>query len=90
YRKLVYKHTKKATQITETPLEIGSNRAILFELYGNVGTPAQVFMADSAGEHIFMMSLYYQTALKNDSLQPVTDYMKGEILRMLESLEWQR
>ena len=89
YRRLIYKHSKKATQIKETPIEVPAGQGVLFEIYGNVGTPAQVFLADSSGQDIFMMSFYLQTALKNDSLQPIIQYMKEEMGHMLETLRWE-
>ncbi|RMG56365.1 MAG: hypothetical protein D6722_26645 [Bacteroidetes bacterium] len=89
YRRLIYKHSKKATQIKESPLSVSAGTGTLFEIYGNVGTPAQVFLADSSGEHVFMMSCYLQTALKNDSLQPVIQYMKEEMNHMLETFRWE-
>lgn len=89
YRRLVYKHSKKATQIKESPLSVPAGEGVLFEIYGNVGTPAQVFLADSTGQHIFMMSFYFQTALKNDSLQPVIQYMKEEVRHAMETFRWE-
>ena len=46
YRRLVYKHSKKATQITEEAISGPSGYGTLFELYGTVGTPAQIFYSD--------------------------------------------
>ncbi|MDX2249763.1 MAG: hypothetical protein SF052_23465 [Bacteroidia bacterium] len=88
YRRLIYKHSKKATQIQESPITVPAGQGILFEIYGNVGTPAQVFLYDSTETQIVMMSFYFQTALKNDSLQPVINYMKGEIGHTLETFQW--
>ena len=90
YRKLIYNHTIKASQIKESPIEVPAGRGVLFEVYGNVGTPAQVFLYDSTENHIMMMSFYFQTALKNDSLAPVIDYMKGEVRNMLDSFSWEK
>lgn len=89
YRRLIYKHTKKALQIKESPIAVPGGEGILFEIYGNVGTPAQVFLYDSSEKHIMMMSFYLNTALRNDSLQPVIDYMKGEVGHMLQSVSWE-
>lgn len=89
YRRLVYKHTQKATQITETPIQGPTGQGILFETYGEVGTPAQVFYYDSLEQNVVMLSFYFRTAEKNDSLAPVIDYMKGQVLHAVETLEWQ-
>ncbi|MEM6343030.1 MAG: hypothetical protein AAF927_04085 [Bacteroidota bacterium] len=88
YRRLVYKHSKKATQITEAEIKGPNGYGILFELYGTVGTPAQIFYSDSSGQQIAMLSFYYRTAEKNDSLQPLTDYMKEELQHMVQTVQW--
>jgi len=88
YRRLIYKHTKKATRIQETPISGPKGSGTFFEIYGNVGTPAQVFFADSSESQVMMMSFYFQTALRNDSLRPVIDYMKEEVIHAVNSLEW--
>jgi gliding motility-associated lipoprotein GldD len=88
YRRLIYKHSKKATNISATPASYPAGSGIWYEISGNVGTPAQVFLSDSASRHAFMMSFYFQTALKNDSLQPVIEFMKEEVQRMLGTLRW--
>ncbi|MEO0468797.1 MAG: hypothetical protein AAF206_04185 [Bacteroidota bacterium] len=90
YRKLIYKHSKKASRINETPISSPKGYGTLFEIYGNVGTPAQLFFSDSSGQHIAMLSFYYQTALKGDSLFPITQYMKGKIQHLTESIEWEK
>jgi len=90
YRKLTYKHSPKASHIEAKPLEVPAGKGTLFEIYGEVGTPEQVFLFDSTEQHIMMMSFYFRTATKNDSLVPVTTYMKGEVQKMLESFEWKR
>ncbi|MCI4669109.1 MAG: hypothetical protein MRZ79_13320 [Bacteroidia bacterium] len=90
YRKLIYKHTKKATRIEETPLTGPAGSGTFFEIYGNVGTPAQVFYADAKQEQVMMMSIYFQTALRNDSLKPVIDYMKEEVQHAVETLQWKK
>ena len=90
YRKLIYKHSKKASRINETAISSDRGYGTLFEIYGNVGTPAQLFFSDSSGQHIAMLSFYYQTALKGDSLFPITQYMKGKIEHLTESIEWEK
>lgn len=89
YRRLIYKHTQKASRINELPVSGPNGYGIMFEVYGNVGTPAQLFFSDSAGTHIAMLSMYYRTAEKNDSLMPITNYMKEEMQHMVETMTWE-
>jgi len=87
YWELVHKHSKKATEIRPTNIQIPAGYGTLFEMFGNVGTPAQLFLSDST-HNIMMSSFYFNTALKNDSLAPVIDHMKKEFLHMASTLKW--
>lgn len=89
YRGLVYKHSQKATEIRENPVTTPAGSGVFFEMYGNVGTPAQLFLSDSTGEHILMLSMYYMTAEKNDSLAPVSAFMKTQIQHLANSVKWE-
>ena len=88
YRRLIYKHSSKASHIEANPMEAPSGKGTLFEIYGEVGTPQQVFLYDQKEEDIMMMSFYYQTATENDSLAPLTVYMKEEVQKMLQTFKW--
>jgi len=88
HRKLIYKHSKKATQIAARDYNTSAGTGKAWEVYGNVGTPAYYFLADSAEENILMLSFYFNTATKNDSLAPVIEFMRGEVEKSLESLRW--
>ena len=88
HRKLIYKHSKKATQIAARDFDTPEASGKAWEVYGNVGTPAYYFLADSAQENILMLSFYFNTAMKNDSLAPVIEYMRGEVEKSLETLVW--
>lgn len=88
YRRLIYKHSPKASHIEANPLEAPAGKGTLFEIYGEVGTPAQVFLYDEKEEDIMMMSFYFRTATENDSLAPLSAYMKEEVEKMLNTFEW--
>jgi gliding motility-associated lipoprotein GldD len=86
HRELVYKHTQKGT-IFDKPLRTPYGKGTLYELYGEVPTAAQLYFSDST-THAVELSFYFNTALKNDSLAPVIDRMKKDLLHMVESLRW--
>ena len=88
HRKIVYKHVQKASRIENQPFEVTAGNGTMYEVYGNVGTPMYIFLSDSTGQDIMMGTFYFQTALKNDSLAPIIDYMKGQFSHMLETMEW--
>lgn len=86
YRKLVFKHIQKVNQIKETPLQSAQGNGILYELFGTVGVPAQFLFTDST--HLVMASFYFDTAIRNDSLAPVIDFVKEDMAHMAESIVW--
>ncbi len=89
HRKLVYKHVQKARQIKDGPFQVRAGYGTVYEVYGNVGAPTYIFMSDSTDSDILMATFYFQTALKNDSLAPVIEYMKGQLNQMLQTFEWE-
>jgi len=88
YRRLVYKHTIKATQIREIPIETEHIKGTLFEMYGNVPTSAQLFFTDHQNRHVMEISFYFYTSMRNDSLAPVIEYVKQDMLHMAETFQW--
>lgn len=86
YRKLVFKHIQRVQQIKEDPIATKNGTGTLYELFGTVGVPAQVLFTDST--HLVMASFYFDTAVRNDSLAPVIDFMKEDLRHMAESIEW--
>ena len=88
YRSLVFKHSKKASNILTSPIRFPNGYGDFYEVYGNVGTPSQVFFSDSLDQHLVMASFYYNQTLQNDSLRPATNFLKKELKKMAESISW--
>lgn len=88
YRKVVYKHSQKATHIQETAYNWAAGSGVLFELTGEVPTTAQLYVSDG-DQNALMGSFYFKTAIKNDSLAPVIDYLKQDLLHLAETLTFQ-
>lgn len=86
FRQLVHKHTRKGS-VYESYIETPHGRGVFYELYGEVPTSADFFFSDSA-HYALTTSFYFNTALRNDSLKPVIDYMKRDLLHMVETLRW--
>jgi len=87
-RKLTNKHNIKAYAIDETVIKtpIGL-KASVFELEGDVPSQFQFYATDSTN-HFFRGALYFKMATKNDSLQPVIDFISVDIVHMLNTLNW--
>ncbi len=89
YRELVYKHSKKATEINERVIERENGAGVFFELYGEVPTSAQFFFGDTT-RYAMITTFYFKTAMKNDSLKPVIEFMKKDLWHLLETLRWKK
>ena len=60
---------------------------VLFDLEGNTASSCQFFVTDST-HHFFRASVYCNCPPNADSLAPVYDYLRTDVIRMVESFEW--
>ncbi len=85
---LTAKHQIKAYAIDETYTRTPSGKtAVIAELDGEVPSQFQFTMTDST-KNFLRGALYFDTKVQNDSLQPAIDYVKKDIMRMINTLEW--
>ena len=82
-------HNKKAYAIDETTVKKNGKTATVFQLEGEVPSQFQFYVTDST-DHYLRAVLYFRTSLKNDSLAPVINYMKDDMMHILETLEWKK
>ncbi len=88
--KLTSKHQIKAYAIDESILKTPKGHTVVIaELSGEVPSQFQFFSTDSS-RHFLRGALYFPTATKNDSLQPIIDFIKVDIIHMLNTLEWKK
>ena len=86
--RLAYGHDKKASSIEDNVLVTRSgNVATVISIEGDVPSQYQFFTHDST-THFMRGALYFDTALKNDSLAPVIEFIKADIHHLLNTLEW--
>ena len=86
--KLAAKHNVKATAIDEAVIKTPKGyTAAIFELEGEVPSQFQFYVTDSTSNFL-RGALYFPISTKNDSLRPVIDYIKVDIIHMLNTLEW--
>ena len=60
---------------------------VLFDLEGNTASSCQFFITDSI-EHFFRASVYCNCPPNADSLAPVYNYLRTDVIRMVESFQW--
>lgn len=86
--KLTSKHQIKAYAINEVITRTPSGKAaVIAELEGEVPSQFQFTMTDSSRNFI-RGALYFNTQVANDSLAPAIDYMKKDIMHIINTLQW--
>lgn len=86
--RLTNKHVIRATAIDDyTSITPKGYTAVIFELEGDVPSQFQFFVTDSA-KNFLRAALYFPTSTKNDSLAPVIEFMKYEMVHMLNTTDW--
>ena len=87
---LTAKHQIKAYAINEVITKTPSGKtAVISELEGEVPSQFQFTMTDST-ENFLRGALYFNTHVANDSLAPAIEYMKKDIMHMINTLEWKK
>lgn len=87
--RLTAKHQIKAYSIEESHLELpDGTHAVISEISGEVPSQFQFHATDSLN-HFIRGALYFNTSTKNDSLKPVIEYVKFDIMHMLNTLKWE-
>ena len=85
---LTANHQIKASSIDEAIIGTPSGkRALVAELKGEVPSQFQFYITDST-EHFLRGALYFRTATQNDSLAPVIEYIKMDMIHLLNTLSW--
>jgi gliding motility-associated lipoprotein GldD len=86
--RLTSKQQIKAYGIDEvkvvTPL---GKTALIAEISGEVPSQFQFTMTDSS-TNFLRGALYFNTKVQNDSLAPAIDFMKKEVMHLINTLEW--
>lgn len=85
---LTAKHQIKAYAINEVITTTPSGKtAVIAELEGEVPSQFQFTVTDSS-MNFLRGALYFNTQVKNDSLAPAIEYMKRDMLHIINTLEW--
>jgi gliding motility-associated lipoprotein GldD len=84
------KHLQLAASISDSiyifPVKHVS--ATVFNINGTkTATPLQFFITDST-KHFFRGSLYFYHTPNNDSIQPIIQYIKKDVRRLIRSFNW--
>lgn len=89
YRMNVKNHIAKADAINEQSINDKERKvyAVLYDLKGNTATAVQFYATDSTRNYL-RGSLYFNAEPEADSLQPVINFFREDIIHIVETLEW--
>jgi gliding motility-associated lipoprotein GldD len=91
YKMNVKNHISKADAINEQPIINKENRVfgVLYDLKGNTASAVQFYVTDSTRNYL-RGSLYFAAEPAADSLAPVIDFFRKDILHIIETLKWKK
>lgn len=89
YKLNVKYHVSKADAIKEQVYSNSENKVygILYDLKGNTASAVEFYVTDSIS-HYLRGSLYFTSEPNPDSLAPVIDFFREDIVHMIETLKW--
>lgn len=87
--KMVYrKHTEISTGINDSLMTTPNGvEGLYFTLQGNTATANQFFLTDSS-THFLRGALYFDAEPNEDSLGIVNDFLKRDLLHLINTLKW--
>jgi gliding motility-associated lipoprotein GldD len=86
----VKNHVSKADAIKEQVFSNRENKVygILYDLKGNTASAVEFYVTDSV-RHYLRGSLYFTSEPNADSLAPVIDFFRADIMHLIETLKWE-
>ncbi|MCS6992115.1 MAG: hypothetical protein NZL95_09700 [Chitinophagales bacterium] len=86
--RLTYKHVIKAEFIEETvisnPHGVGG---LWYDVGGNAASAVQFFLTDSS-RHFLRGALYFYNTPNMDSIAPVLQFLRPDLIKLIESFRW--
>jgi gliding motility-associated lipoprotein GldD len=91
YKMNVKNHISKADAINELVFNNQESKVygILYDLKGNTASAVQFYVTDSIN-HYLRGSLYFSSEPNADSLAPVIDFFREDIIHLIETLKWKK
>jgi gliding motility-associated lipoprotein GldD len=84
-----YKHSVKADAIVQSEYVDSLTKvySVLFDIKGNTASAVQFYATDSV-HHFLRGALYFDCEPNKDSLAPVIDFLRFDLIKMIQSLTW--
>ena len=89
-RQIVYKHTVKADAIKEKLYNNSNHKTFgtLYDIHGQTASAVQFHITDS-NRHFLRGSLYFHASPNQDSLSTISESIREDILKIIETLKWE-
>lgn len=86
--KMANEHNVRADYIDELPVNKPNGvSGFVFDIEGAAASPFQFYLTDGE-EHFFRGALYFNTKARPDSLAPLHDFLKEDVMELINSFEW--
>lgn len=88
-QKLAFKHTVKASGMSEQPFADLKNQVygMLYKINGNAASPIQFYITDST-DHFLRGAVYFFSTPNADSIQPAVNFMVEDVFHLIETTHW--
>lgn len=85
------KHQVKATGLDEIAILRDSAKVygLMFDITGNTASTLQFYLTDST-KHFLRGALYFNSVPNSDSLKVVVDFIRKDVLHMINTTRWKR
>ena len=86
--KLTYKHATKAKLIDDQLFQTSTGAtAMVYSVGGNAASNVQFFVTDQQN-HYVRGALYFESVPNIDSILPVVNFVKDDMLHLVNTLQW--
>ncbi len=84
-----YKHSIKADAIIQSEYadSLYQVYSVLFHIKGNTASSVQFYATDSV-HHFLRGALYFDCEPNKDSLAPIREFLRVDLIKMIETLTW--
>ena len=85
--KLAGKHHSRASFINELKIDQEEKKGFIFEIEGPVASPLQFYLTDEK-EHFLRGALYFDAKINRDSIAPMYQWVRQDVIEILETVNW--
>ena len=89
--KMAQEHVPKANALEDFIINNPEKNVygVLFNIEGHVASPFQIVLTDSVN-HAVRAALYFNSRPEADSMAPIIEFVKADIMHLLNSFEWKQ